>query len=151
MAEITGTDNTTLQDPRLNPRATTRFKHRGSSRRLSLVSELFFKLFSQCVSRDIRYLIDMILHLLPGFRLGIVLLFLQLLDLLNVMSAPHEQETVHDISRKIWICFAQEDSIYRKRLNRSCLSGSIFFCYGGEIGQYCTVVTFKKFKQVSLS
>jgi hypothetical protein len=59
--------------------------------------EFFGELFGQGVSRRICDLIDVLLHLLPGFGLGFVFAISQLLDLLDMMASMREQETLQRI------------------------------------------------------
>jgi hypothetical protein len=55
--------------------------------------EFLGELLRECVSRRISNLIYVILHISPSFCLGFVFAILQLLYLLDVMTAVREQQT----------------------------------------------------------
>jgi hypothetical protein len=59
------------------------------------VRRIFCELFGQGVRRRVCYLIDMLLHFFPGLGLGLVFAILQLLDLLDVMTAMRQKKALH--------------------------------------------------------
>ena len=68
--------------------------------------EFLGELLRECIGRRICNLIYVIFHIFPGFCLSFVFAILQLLYLLDVMTAVGEQQALQRIFWQIWICFA---------------------------------------------
>ena len=65
------------------------------------------ELFGQGVRRRVCDLIDVLLHFFPGLSLGFVFSVLQLLDLLDVVTAMCQKKALQCVFRQIRICLAQ--------------------------------------------
>ena len=94
----------------------------------------------------------MLLHFFPGLGLGLVFAILQLLDLLDVMTAMRQKKAcTASFGKYEFACLRTSQSHPRLKSETELLVEQKLTGYGRhQIGFYCTIVAGEKLKEIVL-